>query len=900
MSIRFIDKMRTSKRSLLVLFGAVISVILISLNSPNGVFAIQRIGGSNLTDQQMMTFSQNDILFYDPSACIGGSSSGVCGDNVKEKIWSILRQSFDPIHTAAAFGNVARDGGFQPVKWEYGKVVSLSTCSFVVGWDDLYEGRTSGVGVGDFGLTTGLSDYLHYVNDKAPDLLQYFKDPSNTCYSTGDELAEKIGQDVVDRLLELEFNYFINEWIPKYKGEDILNHFKGITDVGEAARYWAHNIEVCAACGYDGGDSELYARAAAANGYYEEYKNFTCTATSSSISSSNLTEGVSGGITLIGDSISVMSEKELQEKLPGAFMSKVGSRHPTSAGACDDDKGGLEVLRTIASGSGKVKNQNSSGDCSDLTVDNNSLKENVIWELGTNLGGATEETINKVIDLVGKQRKLFLVTPYNGKEGDAKNNTDAVAEMYRKVAENNSNVYIVDWNKAVRDKQSDYVLDEGYAIVHPTDAGKKLLAELIAEAVGSTANCAMSSSYKDSAYKRRLEGLNTFNQGLGTWKDEAMCPGSNDGYTIAGSGCGIMSLYAAYYMFTGEGMNNSQVFNAIRSAAKEDGYNGCMGSEPNNHQNGAIEKYTGIKIEGGRLDENSEKYYQDSDWDTLVDNLKSGKKIIIEVHGGEGPSKFTSGYHYMLLDHYDAEKDAVLLFDPSMGQWKVDASGVSVGPTGDIGDGVYVNRRQMLNSVIPHGWWTLTYYGQACNSVCEGSEGGLKAGGMTKEEAEEFIKPYYNEAIKRKTGAYGENTTNGIVIGNGIVGDAGCANGTLNNCVAFSQWFVNNYTDYGPGAGTDNGVGYAGTLIRSYGLEDGGTTPRAYAIFSTGFGTQYGHTGVVLGVDEERGVMYTGEAHCGVEYGFPEVNEISLSTATSGAYRYAYTDGKLKTEKFTK
>lgn len=239
---------------------------------------------ASISDSQLIKFSQNNIFAYNPSNCIGETSSGVCGDTSEEKIWSILRQTFDPLHAAAAFGSISREGGFQPVKWEYGRVVSLDTCDFIVSWDNLYNGVYDGqYGVGSFGLTTGLSDYLHYINDNAPDLLQYFKDPSNTCYSTGDKLAEKIGEGEVDRLLELETNYFINQWIPEYKGQGIYDSFLASTDLEEAAIIWARDIEVCRDCGCEvcASSAQLPIRAAAAKGYYEKYKDFTCTAKSS-------------------------------------------------------------------------------------------------------------------------------------------------------------------------------------------------------------------------------------------------------------------------------------------------------------------------------------------------------------------------------------------------------------------------------------------------------------------------------------------------------------------------------------------------------------------------------------------------------------------------------------------
>lgn len=280
MSIKFSIKKKISlfhKPEFYLILSLVLAIFYIPFLCIGFTYAA---GSSNgLPAGQFEEFAQNNILFYDPSECLSGNSTGICGNTSEEKIWSILRQTLDPLHAAAAFGSIAREGSFQPVKWEYGKVVSLSTCSFLVSWDDLYNGAYDGkYGVGSFGLTSGLSDYLHYVNDKAPDLIQYFKDPSNTCYATGDELAEKIGQDAVDRLIDIEVNYFVNEWIPKYKGQGIYDTFVSLTNLEEAAIYWARDIEVCRDCGCSvcASDSELAPRAAAAQKYYDEYKDFTC------------------------------------------------------------------------------------------------------------------------------------------------------------------------------------------------------------------------------------------------------------------------------------------------------------------------------------------------------------------------------------------------------------------------------------------------------------------------------------------------------------------------------------------------------------------------------------------------------------------------------------------------
>ncbi len=195
------------------------------------------------------------------------------------------------------------------------------------------------------------------------------------------------------------------------------------------------------------------------------------------------------------------------------------------------------------------------------------------------------------------------------------------------------------------------------------------------------------------------------------------------------------------------------------------------------------------------------------------------------------------------------------------------------------------------------------YGGVVCagDIVCGGASGsadgmGLVAGGMTKEQAEAFIKEYVDEAMKQKTGNYGRGQSNDIAaIGKGFINDASCPYGTLNNCVAMSQWFVNNYTtvDY---RGTDNGVNYASYLISLGGFIDGGNTPKAYSIFSKPGPSAAGHTGVVLGVDTEKGEVYTAEAHCHLNLPFapPQVKVYSIDEMSSGLYNFAYTDNVLK------
>lgn len=179
----------------------------------------------------------------------------------------------------------------------------------------------------------------------------------------------------------------------------------------------------------------------------------------------------------------------------------------------------------------------------------------------------------------------------------------------------------------------------------------------------------------------------------------------------------------------------------------------------------------------------------------------------------------------------------------------------------------------------------LSMYGNGISTTCGGN---LKAGGMTLDEAIKFMNDYKN------------NPSNVQYIG-GAAQD--CPGGPLSNCVSFSMYFVNKYTNIqGMGKGTTAGNGstvVANIISRNPSIQNG-HTPRPYAIFSTPSGSQMcgdvkcGHTGVILGVDTTNKRVIVGEASCGGDASWDTAREYPLSQFDSDAYTYVYTDGLLK------
>ena len=178
-----------------------------------------------------------------------------------------------------------------------------------------------------------------------------------------------------------------------------------------------------------------------------------------------------------------------------------------------------------------------------------------------------------------------------------------------------------------------------------------------------------------------------------------------------------------------------------------------------------------------------------------------------------------------------------------------------------------------------------TSSGDDCDSCqpVDGDNVGLKKGGITLKEAKQWMETYRQEAAKKRRGSY--------MFQSAYVLDAGCGGGTLNNCVAFSQWFLNKYTSIGPSwANTANGDQMVNRLKTSKGLKTG-NEPRPYAIFSTG---TYNHTGVVMGLTNNSIVVCEASCSSGYTSYWPGCSEWSLETAKSKRMTYAYTDDILK------
>lgn len=215
--------------------------------------------------------------------------------------------------------------------------------------------------------------------------------------------------------------------------------------------------------------------------------------------------------------------------------------------------------------------------------------------------------------------------------------------------------------------------------------------------------------------------------------------------------------------------------------------------------------------------------------------------------------------------------------------------------------GAFVGDGQWSNTAVSEIAGAYTMYvalggvdgGSVTQCYIVGAGGGrliAGANGMNLEEARAFMEAYKN-AVR--------GVSNADLISLYGMTDNSCTGGVAYNCVSFSRYFINMYTnDYITNhitVGLGNGRDIASSLINGgYAFTDGGNTPRVYAIFSVASGSTMcgnqacGHTGVVLGMNTDTNTIIIGEAACGLGEAGIKAREASLSDFMTSAYHYAY------------
>lgn len=150
---------------------------------------------------------------------------------------------------------------------------------------------------------------------------------------------------------------------------------------------------------------------------------------------------------------------------------------------------------------------------------------------------------------------------------------------------------------------------------------------------------------------------------------------------------------------------------------------------------------------------------------------------------------------------------------------------------------------------------------------CDGSKTTTVSGGMSYDQAQSFMKKFYDTDITAKD----------------FPGAAPGKPNIHNNCTVFVSWFINKFTKLKTGGGNGGEIVDKLKAVNS-GLKTT-DTPEPYTVFSIqgNHGSDLtagdaGHTGIVLGIDKAKGKAILGEAMYGLS--FTKITDVNSGVNT--------------------
>ena len=406
-----------------------------------------------LSESQLDKFAQDNILFYDPdqntTAC---RSSNLSGDTIPEKVVSYLKGNnptgfvLSDNAVAGILANFKYESGFNPFRFQ----------------SDVFD-VSSGYGIAQFTPHSKITNELK-SDSRTKNIFNKYYDIkyTNTNFDTGLP-KESVPMNDVDAWLAVQLDYFVggsdSEFIKtkvgQYRNLGGVMGLEYITDdmtvrqAVEAAKSAEDAVRIFVWIMERPAD-----KPGAASTRSEDVQKWVDLSKSYSSNTTGQAAAPSDGsdVTIIGDSITVGSEEEIKKLLPKADVHAQVSKQFYDG--TSDNPGGIEILNDL-------KN-------------NDKLRDVLVFALGTNSNGTTEEQMQKVVDLAGKDRKIIFVTNYTKTNDYIGNNNN-----FAKIKNDNNNVYIADWRGAVISDPNKYLSDG----IHPSPDGAALFAETINKAV---------------------------------------------------------------------------------------------------------------------------------------------------------------------------------------------------------------------------------------------------------------------------------------------------------------------------------------------------------------------------------------------------------------------------------
>lgn len=783
--------------------------------------------------------------------CGSGSSTAtecgvvVAGSTIEEKIWSGLISIMTDEQAAGVMGNMAHEGGFNPARHETKFINSMPNYPIATSSSESY-----GIGLiqWSFGRRTKLYQFMK--DNGGEDLWNKYIDEGRETYGRlgGADFLAKAGDADTDKLLALELCYLKQE----LEGNDTYAGVLETSTVAEAASYFLEHVEVPADI-----PGQRPIRVGDAEKYYAQFHGQTITGSSSSGSGGSnpsCNPNLKGSLNINGAAVALawpygtdsskwkwgsgtgtdLFNQVYEELIPKKSRSSFqGCDGPIYGASCD------RFVSTVVRFAGNdLKFATGVGGWE--------------YEKGMLVYASKHPDLWEVIEWDGDESKLkagdvvlrssHVAIAVQDKDGKFWIAEAGLCSSYGHIAKLHTNFDYILRSKNANNSTNGVSVTEGVMSASMTGTVTSGPGQGNGDINGSAIELAWpegSSEASKSATPRFQEVFNSLKGG----------PGSS--CWAYGKSCSVFVNTVLLYA-------GAQTGQKVRCP-------GCIGDD-------LIASDDWEEINYGNAEEM--KYSELQPGDVIVYYWKA-------ANPGNESKEYYKGLHAAHIAIYVKNDDGDKIAEASFCNFY-----------GRITDGAKGNVKRGYSGARVFRW-KYQNGGSGCNTCNNDSDGiGLKAGGMTLEEAKEWIKEYHDAAMGKYYKHRGDIKFQGAQIH-----DAECPFGVMNNCVALSQWFVNKYTSIGPNWNeTTNGVGLVDKLVSSQGLEHG-TEPRPYAIFSNGEWSSAGHTGVIMGVDTDREMVVVAEASCSESssslYYEPNVSEYSFKRIKG--WEYAYTDKILNT-----
>lgn len=397
-----------------------------------------------LDEQDLNMYAQNDILFYDPTGDVCTGNVSVCSADLPEKTIKRLEDDKVKEKAEASIDRYKYAEEKTGIPWQavaalhYRETTSMSPNTTISNGGNLASGGSCYTNVDGIKVCSD-------ANEDAAQAAQHLISMAKMVYG-----------------VELNDSSTVDDW-----GQAFLAYNRGFI-YKRAGTDW--KLSPYPMNGFDDEHALYMTRPAVEAGYTSTGEDanvgalavfaYLCGGGGGSSGGADSSEDGSD-VTIIGDSITNAAKNAILEKLPQAdiYAQDCKTVGYTFSGNCGgstgENKSGLDIVKELKA--------------------NNSIRNKVVFLLGTNTAGFGK--LQDVIDEIGSGKKIYLMSLY-----ETKDSHDSQNKTIKKIAEDNSNVILIDWAEKVKNNASSYLADG----THPNGDGQKVFADLVYNAVSAS------------------------------------------------------------------------------------------------------------------------------------------------------------------------------------------------------------------------------------------------------------------------------------------------------------------------------------------------------------------------------------------------------------------------------